>query len=142
MDARRQDLLALMMPITRELRRVEEAAAATRGLTMWQYAILSVATVRRDLNQAEAADLLGYSKNRIVADLDHLEAAGLLTRRRAADRRANVLDVTEPGRRATAAVQAEIHRREDELLEPVPAATRRALVEALRALGDEVRSRR
>jgi DNA-binding MarR family transcriptional regulator len=141
-DARRQDLLALMMPITRELRRVEEAAAAMRGLTMWQYAILSVAADRRDLNQAEAADLLGYSKNRIVADLDHLESTGLLTRRRAADRRANVLDVTERGRRATAAVQAEIHRREDELLAPVPAATRRALVEALRALGAQVRSRR
>ena len=142
MDEHRQDLLALLLPVTRELRRLEEAAAATRGLTMWQYAILSVAGGRRDLNQAEAADLLGYSKNRIVADLDHLETMGLLTRRRGADRRANALDVTAEGRRATAEVQAEIHRREDELLGPVSPATRRAFAAGLRALNERLRAPR
>ena len=78
------------MPISRELRRVEEAAAARHGLSMWQYAILSVVDRRPGRNQAEVADALGYSKNRIVGDLDLLEHAGLLTRQPGADRRANI----------------------------------------------------
>ena len=94
---------------------------------MWQYAILSVADRRPGMNQAAVADALGYSKNRIVGDLDHLEGAGLLTRTAGADRRANVLTVT-PGHRVMTAVQQEIHRHEDELLAPLPAATRQTLV--------------
>ena len=85
------------MPISRELRRIEEAAAAQHGVTMWQYAILSVVDRRPGRNQAEVADVLGYSKNRIVGDLDHLERRGLLTRQPGADRRANILTVTVAG---------------------------------------------
>ncbi len=77
MDDRRQDLLALLLPLTRDLRRVEEAAAAEHGLTMWQYAILSVADRRPGWHQAAIADALGYSKNRIVADLDEQVRAGV-----------------------------------------------------------------
>ena len=108
---------------------------------MWQYAILSEVDGRPGRNQAEVADALGYSKNRIVGDLDLLEHAGLLTRQPGADRRANVLTVTGPGRRVMNAVQREIRRHEDELLAPLSATARRMFTAALRDLGRHVRSR-
>lgn len=142
MDERRGDLLALLMPISRELRRVEEAAAARHGLSMWQYAILSVAEHGAGSNQATIATALGYSKNLMVGDLDHLERRGLVTREPAADRRANVVTVTAPGRRVRRAIQTEIHRHEDELMVGIAAGTRRMFVAALRALDEQVRLRR
>ena len=142
MHAKRQDLLALLMPVSRELRRLEELAAAHHGLSMWQYAILSVVDRLPGPNQLEVADVLGYSKNRMVGDLDHLEQAGLLTRQPGADRRANVLTVTRPGRQVMTAIQRRIHRDEDELLTPLSTTTRRAFVTALRGLNKQVRARR
>jgi DNA-binding MarR family transcriptional regulator len=139
MDDRRQDLLALLLPLTRDLRRIEEAAAGEHGLTMWQYAILSVADRRPGWHQAAIADALGYSKNRIVGDIDHLEGAGLLTRSPGADRRANVLTVTTAGRRAMRAIQREIHRHEDALLAPLSESARQTFVTALRGLDQQVR---
>jgi DNA-binding MarR family transcriptional regulator len=135
----RVDLLALLMPISRTLRRVEEAAAGRHGITMWQYAILSVVDRHAGLNQSEVATALAYSKNRIVSDLDRLEQDDLLVRRPGTDRRANTLSVTARGRRAMTAIRAEIHRREDELLAPLPATTRRTFVAALAALDRHVR---
>jgi DNA-binding MarR family transcriptional regulator len=129
------------MPVNRELRRVEEAAAARHDRSMWQYAILSVVDRRPGLNQAEVASALGYSKNRIVGDLDDLERAELLTRQPGTDRRANILAVTAAGRRIMTAIEHEIHRQEDELLAPLPAATRRMFVAALLTLNEQVRAR-
>jgi DNA-binding MarR family transcriptional regulator len=141
-DDTRVDLLALLMPISRYLRRAEESAAARHGLTMWQYAILSVVDRRAGLNQSEVAARLAYSKNRIVADLDRLEQEDLLVRRPGADRRANTLAVTPAGGRAMRAIRAEIHRHEDDLLAGLSAATRRTFVAALRAVDDRLREPR
>jgi len=139
-DDTRVDLLALLMPISRTLRRAEEAAAGRHGITMWQYAILSVVDRHADRNQSEVAAALGYSKNRIVSDLDRLEQEQFLVRRPGADRRANTLSVTPAGRRVMRAIRADIHRREDDLLAVLPATTRRTFVTALAALDREVRS--
>ena len=130
MDRPRRDLLAVLLPVTRELRRIEDAAAAAHGLTMWQYAILSAVVHRAGLNQGEVADLLGYSKNRIVADLDELERQGLLRRTRGADRRANVLSATAAGARRMRAVQRDIHDGEDAMLAQLSTGQRAALAEA------------
>ena len=113
----RRDLLASLHPITRALRRIEEAAAARDGLTMWQYAILSVVAESPGRNQREVAAHLQYSPNRIVADLHDLERRGWVTRRPGADRRANVLEITDSGDVVRRRVQTEIHRREDALLD-------------------------
>lgn len=125
--AERHDLLALVLPLARSLRRIEDAAAASHGLTMWQYAILATIERRPGLNQVDVAMLLQYSKNRIVADLDHLEGAGLLVRRRGTDRRSNELAVTAQGRTTRRSIQRAIHRAEDELLRGVPAGAVHAL---------------
>lgn len=134
--AERVDLLAALAPLTRALRRVEDDAAAGAGLTMWQYAILAVVVAAPGLNQGEVATRLGYSKNRIIADLDLLGQRGLLTRTPGTDRRANELRATTAGRRIMVQVRAAVHRGEDELLRTWPADQRQALKAAMRTLGD------
>ncbi|WP_256839764.1 MarR family winged helix-turn-helix transcriptional regulator [Ornithinimicrobium faecis] len=112
----RRDLLGQLLTFTKELRRNEDQAAAAQGVSMWQYAVLSVAAARPGLNQAEAAAMLGYSRNRIIADIDTLQEKGLLTRERAADRRANTLLITPAGLSVMRTIRADIHRGEDEIL--------------------------
>jgi len=137
--AERIDLLAALAPLTRALRRVEDDAAAAAGITMWQYAILSVVAEVPGLNQGEVATRLGYSKNRIVADLDLLEERELLTRTPGADRRANVLRVTPAGRRLRRHVRTAIRRGEDQLLRDLPDEQRCALASATRTIGQALR---
>jgi DNA-binding MarR family transcriptional regulator len=136
----RRDLLASLMPLARALRRIEEAAAARDGATMWQYAILSVVAERPGLNQREVAELLQYSPNRIVGDLQALEERELVVRRPGRDRRANRLEITEAGDAVRRRVQAEIHEREDELLGGLPPEQRDAFDAAARHLAARVRS--
>ncbi len=128
----RRDLLAVIAPLAKALRHIEDAAAIDHDLSMWQYAILAVIDQRPGLHQAAVAARLGYSKNRIIADVDHLEQHGLLTRQRIGDRRANRLSITASGQTTRAAVQRDIHHAEDELLASLPPATRRELERALR----------
>ena len=136
----RRDLLASLHPVTRALRRIEEAAAARDGLTMWQYAVLSVVAERLGPNQRELAAHLQYSPNRLVADLHDLERRGWLTRRPGADRRANLLEITEAGDAVRRRIQAEIHRQEDALLAVLTDDQRVSLVDATRRLADRVRA--
>lgn len=112
----RRDLLGQLLAFTKELRRNEDQAAGGHGVSMWQYAVLSVAAAHAGLNQAEAAAMLGYSRNRIIADIDALQEMGLLTRERARDRRANTLLITPAGLSLMRTIKADIHRGEDGLL--------------------------
>lgn len=134
MAAERIDLLAALAPFTRALRRIEDDAATAVGISKWQYAILAVVVDRPGLGQAEVATRLGYSKNRIIADLDLLEQRKLLTRTPGADRRVNMLRATPAGRRLMLQVRAAIRRREDQLLRSLPAEQRQALVVATRTI--------
>ncbi|MDF8262732.1 MarR family winged helix-turn-helix transcriptional regulator [Luteipulveratus flavus] len=140
MAAAREDLLASVHPLAKALRRIEDAAAATQGLTMWRYAILRGADAVPGSTQNDLAARLGYSRNRIVADLDALEESALVVRRRAADRRANAIEITVAGRRVMRAVQREIHRREDELLADLSPTTRRDLARAVERAAQAVRA--
>jgi DNA-binding MarR family transcriptional regulator len=121
----RADLLVTLHPLTRALRRIEDDAAAQHGLTMWQYAILSVIGETPDLNQGEVARALQYSPNRIIADLDELQSRRLLERIAAADRRANLLRITTAGAVLQRRVQKRIRAREDELLTGLTLSQRR-----------------
>lgn len=141
MAAERIDLLAALAPFTRSLRRIEDDAAAAAGITMWQYAILAVVVDDPGRNQGEVATRLGYSKNRIVDDLDVLEHRGLLTRAPGLDRRANMLRATAAGRRLMLQVRAAIRRGEDDLLRNLPAEQRQALGAATRTITQALRQR-
>jgi DNA-binding MarR family transcriptional regulator len=135
----RPDLLASLFPVTKALRRIEDQAAAAADLTMWQYAILSVVKDAPRLNQRVIARQLNYSANRIIADLDHLEARGLVVRQPGADRRANVITLTRSGAALQRRVQRAIHAREDELLAGLSATQQRQLHSVVQALARGVR---
>jgi DNA-binding MarR family transcriptional regulator len=135
----RPDLLASLFPVTKALRRIEDQAAAAADLTMWQYAILSVVKDAPGLNQRVIARQLNYSANRIIADLDHLEARGLVVRQPGADRRANVITLTRSGAALQRRVQRAIHAREDELLAGLSATQQRQLHSVVQALARGVR---
>ena len=130
----RTDLAASMAPVTKALAQMEEAIARTRGLTMWRYAVLVAIRDARGSNQGQVAARIGYDKNRIVADLDALEEAGLVNRTPGEDRRANRLTVTPAGAQLADELQAAVHAGEDRLLEALPAADRRTLARAVVAL--------
>jgi DNA-binding MarR family transcriptional regulator len=139
--AERTDLLAALAPFTRALRKIEDDAAAAAGIGMWQYAILAVVVDAPGLSQAEVAARLGYSKNRIIADLDLLEQRKLLTRTPGADRRVNMLRATAAGRRLMLQVRGKIRRGEDQLLSSLPVEQRRALTAATRTITRALGSR-
>jgi DNA-binding MarR family transcriptional regulator len=130
----RQDLLALMHPVAKALRRIEDVAAAKHGVNMWQYAILSVVIDSPGLNQAEVAKRLQYSVNRIIGDLDVLEQGGFLSRRPGNDRRVNLLGATAAGITLRNLVRADIHKREDKLLAGLTPTERKGLYSALQHL--------
>jgi DNA-binding MarR family transcriptional regulator len=140
MPQARQDLLASLYPVAKVLRRIEDDAAAEHGVTMWQYAILSVVRASPGLNQRQVAAAMQYSANRLIADVDELERAGLLTRSPGADRRANVLLVTKAGAALQRRVQAEIHKREDELLAQLAPTQQRSFAKALERLAQHARA--
>lgn len=138
----RRDLLSVLFPLTRDLRRIEDVAAAADDLTMWQYAVLSV--IEDDpANQASLAARLRYSKNRLVHDIDHLEQLGLVTREvRPSDRRSNLVTITARGRSTRRRIQRRIHDGEDELLQHVPATSREEFGRLAAEIADELRRRR
>lgn len=140
MPPSRRDLLASVHPLAKELRRIEDQAAADYGVTMWQYAILSVVSDSPGLNQGQVARNLQYSANRIVADLDELQERGLLVREPGQDRRANQLHVTEAGAALQRKVQHDVHDREDDLLAGLSPTRQRQLRAALQQLAQQMRA--
>lgn len=139
MSTERHDLLASLLPIAKALRRIEDAAAARFDITMWQYAILSMATAVQGMSQSEVAEMLGYSRNRIIGDLDQLEKRELLVRVAGADRRVNTLRATESGMATMREIRAEIHRQEDALLSGLSPTARRDFHQIARRLGEQLR---
>ena len=130
-DQPRRDLLELVGPLHRLLRRMEEQCAQMAQLSMWQYAILSIAAAQGGLSQTAIADRLSYSKNRIVGDLDELTRRGLAERQLGADRRTHAIHVTPAGRALVVEIRERIWQREDELLTHLSPERREALLELL-----------
>jgi len=132
---RRPDLAAMLQPVVRALIEAELPVLAGHGITMWGYIVLSALQDAPESTQAALAERIGADKTRIIATLDALQAAGLITRDPdPADRRARVLSITPAGRRARDGAQREIQRNEERLLARLPAAERRAFLRAARTL--------
>jgi DNA-binding MarR family transcriptional regulator len=137
----RRDLLSVLFPLTRELRRIEDDAAAADQLTMWQYAVLTIVEDTR-ANQTDLATRLLYSKNRLVQDIDHLEQLGLVTREmQPTDRRSNIITITSQGRSTRARIQQRIHDGEDELLRHVSSSSRTQFLHLAAEVSDGMRRR-
>jgi DNA-binding MarR family transcriptional regulator len=134
-DDRRRDLAAMLQPLTRALITAELPVLARHGITMWGYIVLSALDGSPARTQAALARAIRADKTRIIATLDELQRAGLITRRPdPADRRARLLSITQAGRRTRLAAQAEIWANENRILSRLPPADRQAFLRAAAAL--------
>ncbi len=117
----------------------ETFAARTRelGITPGEAGVMRILGRQPGMNQRELAEKLGVAQSRVVALIDSLESAGLVTRARSsADRRSQELQVTEPGRRILADLRTVAEAQEAELAEGLSAAERRQLSALLLRLAE------
>jgi DNA-binding MarR family transcriptional regulator len=131
----RRDLAAMLQPLVRTLIAAELPVLARHGISMWGYVVLNALDGRPARTQAALARAIGADKTRIIATLDELEEAGLITREPdPADRRAHLLAITAAGHRVRTAAQTEIQANEDRVLSRLPAADRHAFLRAAQVL--------
>jgi DNA-binding MarR family transcriptional regulator len=121
----------MLQPVVRALIEAELPVLAGHGVTMWGYVVLNALQNAPETTQSALAEKIGADKTRIIATLDDLQRAGLITREPdPADRRARLLSITPAGSSVRRRVQSEIQRNEDRLLQEVPPAERRAFLRA------------
>jgi DNA-binding MarR family transcriptional regulator len=110
-------------------------ALAPFGLDARELAVLAVLAAGRPLSQLEAARRLGVDRTTMVALVDTLEGKGLVERRRSAqDRRRNVVELTERGRRVRSDAENAREAAEREFLAPLGEKDATRLVKALQVL--------
>jgi DNA-binding MarR family transcriptional regulator len=114
---------------------VSAEALAPLGINGRELAVLAVLAEDVPLSQLEAAGRLGVDRTTMVALVDALESRGLAERRRSeADRRKNVVQLTEQGRTLLHSAERVRLDSERRFLAPLPAADAEALLRALRHL--------
>src|SRR5215469_9786805 len=132
---RRRDLAAMLHPLVRALIDAELPVLARHGITMWGYVVLNALQDAPQSTQAALAEKIGADKTRIIATLDDLQEAGLISREAdPADRRARLLSITAAGDDVRGAVQGEIQRNEERLLAELTRAERKAFLSAVQRL--------
>lgn len=136
------DLLADLAPLIGALRDVEEEVTSANGLTMWQYAVLGTVGAQAGLNQGEVARRLGYSKNRIIGDIDELERRDLIQRSaKTGDRRHNVLAITGAGSEMVAVIHNLIRSGEEDLLAPLTGREAESLRVSIATVAEAIRGK-
>lgn len=126
------DLAALCAGAGRALAEAEGPVLAEHGLSMWQYVVLATLAHGSAASQLALAQQIHYDKTRLIALLDGLVAAGLVSRAPdPSDRRARVVKLTELGTRRHAAVRDAIRVVEDRKLAGFSTEERRVLRVAL-----------
>jgi len=87
--------------------------------------------------QAALAQSIGADKTRIIATLDELQQAGLISREPdPADRRIRLLAISAAGRQVRADAQSAIQANEERVLARLPAADRQAFLRVARILSE------
>ncbi|MDH6196909.1 DNA-binding MarR family transcriptional regulator [Mycobacterium frederiksbergense] len=136
--SRRPDLAAMLAPLLREMAAAELPVLAAHGLTMWGYVVLLALDRSPMRSQAALAEAIGADKTRIIATLDELQQQGHIERQPDPDdRRVRLLAITEAGRAAKNAAQAEIQRGEERWLGELTADDRKVFLRVLRQLTRE-----
>ena len=125
----------MLQPLTRALIAAELPVLARHGISMWGYVVLNALDGSAVGTQAALAQAIGADKTRIIAILDELQEAGLISREPdPADRRARLLSITGAGRKLRMAVRSEIQANENRVLARLPAADRQGFLRAAAAL--------
>jgi MarR family transcriptional regulator, transcriptional regulator for hemolysin len=110
------------------------AALEDLGITPRSLCLLSSA-MTGEHTQIELANAVGLDKTTMVGTLDELEDAGLAKRESSSrDRRARVVKVTKAGERKVAQGGEIVERLQKELLEELPAESRKVFLESLSQL--------
>jgi DNA-binding MarR family transcriptional regulator len=131
----RRDLAAMLQPLVRALIAAELPVLARHGISMWGYIVLNALDGSPTRSQAVLAQAIGADKTRIIATLDDLQQAGLITRQPdPADRRARIMAITSAGHQVRLAVQAEIQANEERVLALLKAGDRDAFLRAAQKL--------
>ena len=96
----------MLHPLVRALVAAELPVLARHGIYMWGYVVLNALDGSPARTQAALAQAIGADKTRIIATLDALQRAGLITREPdPADRRGRLLAITAAGRQVRTAAQ-------------------------------------
>lgn len=127
----------MLHPLLRSLIGVELPVLAAHGVSMWGYSVLTALDGGPVRTQASLAEAIGADKTRIIATLDELQDAGLISRTPDPDdRRARLLEITDKGREVRRSAKDDIRASEERLLAAVPPADRRGFLRALRTLSE------
>ncbi|MGC5166896.1 MarR family winged helix-turn-helix transcriptional regulator [Luteimicrobium sp. DT211] len=128
-------LVYLLKHATAGLHAVADEALAPLGIDGKELGALRVLVGREPASQLEVAQTLGVDRTTMVALLDGLEKKGVVTRRQdPADRRRNVVELTQAGLDLYAKAVVAYAAAEDEFLSPASAAEVRTLRKVLRAV--------
>jgi len=131
----RRDLAAMFAPLTRKLIAREEPVLLAHDLSMWGYIVLTALVEQPVRTQAALAQAIHADKSRIIGVLDELQERGLIQRQPdEADRRVHLLSLTPAGDRLRRSVEADIRRREEQVLALLPPADREVFLRSLKFL--------
>ena len=131
----RRDLAAMFAPLTRALIAREEPVLLAHDISMWGYIVLTALVEQPVRTQAALAQAIHADKSRIIGVLDELQERGLIQRQPdEADRRVHLLSLTPAGDRLRRSVEADIRRREEQVLALLPPADREVFLRSLKFL--------
>lgn len=124
------------------IRRLHQIAVAiflqeteAHGLTPVQYAALSKVGLTPGVDQRTLARSIGLDTSTIAGVVDRLEARGLMQRQASPqDRRVRLLSLTAAGHALLRAVEPEMLKAQQRILQPLPATERNEFMRMLRKL--------
>lgn len=135
-DAQPTDVLGFLLKhATMVLSERTDAALGPLSIDGKEFGALRVLARREPMSQLQVAQTLGIDRTTMVALLDTLERKGIVARHPdPADRRRNVVELTEQGEQVVDAAEALRLQVEEEFLAPVGAADGERLRRTLRTL--------
>lgn len=122
------DLGALLRRLLDEVVERETPILRERGLSMWEYVVLTAISSSPGLSQSDLAERSRRDATRLIRHLDDLAERGLIVRAiDASDRRRRTVELSPAGGELLDATRHDIRRMENELLSALPERDRDAL---------------
>jgi DNA-binding MarR family transcriptional regulator len=136
-----EELIASVHEVIRTVLRRTHPALEAEGISMGQFWALHLVSSLRSASVSTVARHLSVSAPTVCANVDQLEAAGLVTRRRSErDRRAVDLMLTAKGRKVESRIWSRMGEVMVEATRELPAADVRAAVRVFREVSQRLES--